>query len=217
MTSLTPSTRMPNSRRGVRRAAPRAAGERDRRRCRLRLRRLALLEPLHDLVTTGFGVIFAAAERDIEVLRLAEAHLADHVGEQRRAVDASAPAAPACAAAPAAPRGRLCSVSWRDSALNHALILLRARVVLTSASQSRDGPALALGGQHLDDVAGAQLIGERHDLAVDLCADAAVTDIRVNLVGEVQRRRAGGQRLDLALRGEHEHLVLEQVDLAASP
>jgi len=28
----------------------------------------------------------------------------------------------------------------RDSALNQALILLRARVVFTSASQSRDGP-----------------------------------------------------------------------------
>ncbi len=32
------------------------------------------------------------------------------------------------------------SESSRDSALNHALILLRARVVLTRASQSRDGP-----------------------------------------------------------------------------
>ena len=33
-----------------------------------------------------------------------------------------------------------CSESSRDSALNHARILLRARVVFTSASQSRDGP-----------------------------------------------------------------------------
>ena len=32
----------------------------------------------------------------------------------------------------------MCSESSRDSALNHARILLRARVVLTSASQSRD-------------------------------------------------------------------------------
>ena len=37
-------------------------------------------------------------------------------------------------------RGPVCSVSSRDSALNHCLILLRARVVLTTASQSRDGP-----------------------------------------------------------------------------
>ena len=104
-------------------------------------------------------------------------------------------------------------MSSRDSALNQALILLRARVVRTSASQSRDGPRSCLDGEHLDDVAGPQLVVQRHDLAVDLGADAAVADVGVDLVGEVQRRRAGGQRLDLALGGEHEDLVLEQVDL----
>ena len=59
--------------------------------------------------------------------------------------------------------------------------------------------ALALGGEHLDDVAGLELVVERDDLAVDLRADAAVADVGVDLVGEVQRRRAGGERLDLAL------------------
>ena len=54
---------------------------------------------------------------------------------------------------------------------------------------------------------------QRHHLAVDLRADAAVADLRVDLVREVQRRRAAGERLHLALRGEHEDLVLEQVDL----
>ena len=38
----------------------------------------------------------------------------------------------------------MCSVSSRDSALNHALILLRARVVRTVDSQSRDGPRSCL-------------------------------------------------------------------------
>ena len=33
-----------------------------------------------------------------------------------------------------------CSVSSRDAALNHWLILFFARVVWTTASQSRDGP-----------------------------------------------------------------------------
>ena len=77
--------------------------------------------------------------------------------------------------------------------------------------------ALALGGQHLDDVAGLQLVVQRHDLAVDLRADAAVADLGVDLVGEVQRRRARGERLDLALGREDEDLLLEQVDLQASP
>src|SRR5947209_16543114 len=54
-----------------------------------------------------------------------------------------------------------------------------------------------------------------NDLAVDLCADAAVADVGVDLVREVERGRAGLERLDLALRREDEHLVLEQVDLEA--
>ena len=49
--------------------------------------------------------------------------------------------------------------------------------------------------------------------AVDLRADAAVADVGVDLVGEVERRRARRQRLDLALGREDEDLVLEQVDL----
>ena len=74
-------------------------------------------------------------------------------------------------------------------------------------------PALALGGQDLDDVARAQLVGQRHDLSVDLGAHATVSDVGVDLVGEVERRGARSQGLDLALGREHEHLVLEQVDL----
>ena len=107
----------------------------------------------------------------------------------------------------------MCSVSSRDSALNHCRILLRARVVLTSASQSRDGPRSLFGGEDLDDVAGLQLVVQRHDLAVDARADAAVADLGVDLVGEVQRRRAGGERLDLALGREDEDLLVEEVDL----
>ena len=78
------------------------------------------------------------------------------------------------------------------------------------------GPPLALGGQHLDDVSGAQLVVQGHDLAVDAGADAAVPDVGVDLVGEVQRGGSRGQRFDLALGGEDIDLVLEEhVDLQA--
>ena len=47
--------------------------------------RLALLEALHHLVDDGLGRDLGRAERDVELVGLAEAHLADDVGEQRRA------------------------------------------------------------------------------------------------------------------------------------
>ena len=52
---------------------------------------------------------------------------------------------------------------------------------------------------------------QRDDLAVDLRADAAVADVGVDLVGEVQRRGADRERLDLALGREDEDLVLDQL------
>src|SRR4051795_11005828 len=61
-------------------------------------------------------------------------------------------------------------------------------------------PALLLRGENLADVARLQLVVQRHDLAVDLRTDTAVAHVCVDLVREVERRRAGGQRLDLALR-----------------
>ena len=49
--------------------------------------RLAALEPLHDLVDRRLRRDLAAAKRDVEVVGLAKAHLADHVGQKRRARD----------------------------------------------------------------------------------------------------------------------------------
>ena len=60
---------------------------------------------------------------------------------------------------------------------------------------------------------GAQLVVQRHDVAVDLGPDAAVADVGVDGVGEVERGRAAGEVLHFALRGEDEDLVLEEVDL----
>ena len=73
--------------------------------------------------------------------------------------------------------------------------------------------ARGLGGDDLDDVAVVQLVVERHEAVVDLGADARVADVGVDAVGEVERRRARGEILDVAARREHEDLVLEQVDL----
>ena len=74
---------------------------------------------------------------------------------------------------------------------------------------------LALGRDDLDDVAVLEPVVERDEPVVDLRADRAVADVGVDAVGEVERRRAGRQVLDVALRREHEDLVLEDVELDA--
>ncbi len=173
---------------------------------------LALLQPLHDLVDDDRRRDLRAAERDVELVALPEAHLADHVRQQRRADD------------PLRRQALLLEVVLEQLAPGVLGVLARlaleplADLVAGARRLHEREPvarraALALGGQHLDDVAALELVGERHDPAVDLRAHAAVTDVGVDLVGEVERRRARGQRLHLALRREHEHLVLEQVDL----
>ncbi len=74
---------------------------------------------------------------------------------------------------------------------------------------------LALGRDDLDDVAVLEPVVEGHEPVVYLGADAAVADVGVDSVGEVERRCAGRQVLDLALRREHEDLVLEDIELDA--
>ena len=73
----------------------------------------------------------------------------------------------------------------------------------------------APGGDDLDDVAVLELVVERHEAVVDLRPDAGMADVGVDAVREVERRRARGQVLDVAARREHEHLVLEEVELEA--
>src|SRR5439155_25312468 len=48
---------------------------------------LALLQALHQLVDDYLRRDLRLAQRDVELVALLEAHLADHVGEQRRAGD----------------------------------------------------------------------------------------------------------------------------------
>ncbi len=68
-------------------------------------------------------------------------------------------------------------------------------------------------GQHLHLVAVLQLRGQRRELAVDLAAHRAVADVGVHRIGEVDHVGLARQRDQLALRGEAEHLVVEQFQL----
>ncbi len=54
-------------------------------------------------------------------------------------------------------------------------------------------------GEDFDDVAGVELVIQRHDAAVDLRAHAGVAHLRVNGVGEVHRRRLAGKNHDRPL------------------
>ena len=68
-------------------------------------------------------------------------------------------------------------------------------------------------GDDLDAIAVLELGPQRHELVVHLGRDAAVADVGVHRVGEIDRGRAARQRHDLALRREDVDLVREQVDL----
>src|SRR6202023_1514967 len=63
-----------------------------------------------------------------------------------------------------------------------------------------------LGREHLDDVAVLQAMVERDHPAVDLGADAAMADVGVNPVREVDSRRALWQRAHVTTRREDEDL-----------
>src|SRR6056297_1612250 len=62
--------------------------------------------------------------------------------------------------------------------------------------------------QHLDPVTVGQDVGQRNNASVDFCAPAAVADLGVHVVGEIQRGRALSQVYDVAAGGEHVDTVL---------
>src|SRR5699024_4336571 len=62
-------------------------------------------------------------------------------------------------------------------------------------------PALA-GGKNLDLLSGLEAIGQRCDAAVDLGAAAAVANLGIHPVGEVDGRGVLGQIDDMAVGGE---------------
>ncbi len=57
--------------------------------------------------------------------------------------------------------------------------------------------------QYLDHIAHLQVIPERHHAAVHPRADALVPDVRVNKIGEIERRRAQRQLFHFPLWREH--------------
>ena len=73
--------------------------------------------------------------------------------------------------------------------------------------------AAVFGAQDLDGVAGLQLVIEWHDLAVDFCADALVTDLGVDAVSKVKRCGAGWQLVNFAGWREHKDGVAEELEL----
>ncbi len=68
-----------------------------------------------------------------------------------------------------------------------------------------------LAADDLDHFAVGEVMVEGHDAAIDACAAAAMAELRVHVVGEVERRRARRQVDDLALGRQRIDAVVEQV------
>ena len=74
-------------------------------------------------------------------------------------------------------------------------------------------PAARLVRNDGDDVAVLQLVFKRHDLSIDLCTDAVMPDLRVDVIGKVDGVRAFRQVDDIAARRKDKDLVGEYVEL----
>ena len=152
---------------------------------------LAVLETLEDLLRDDLRRDLGRAEGDVEVVGLLEAHLADHVGEDRRAHELLRREALAPEVLLEQLATRVLGVLARLGA-EPLLDLVAGARRLDQGQPVPGGAALALGGEHLDDVPGLQLVVQRDDLVVHLRPHAAVADVGVDLIGEVERRGAGG-------------------------
>ncbi|CRI65006.1 hypothetical protein THIOKS12210051 [Thiocapsa sp. KS1] len=78
----------------------------------------------------------------------------------------------------------------------------RGQIAMMRAEPIAAGGGVLL-SQDLDGLAAVQLVVQRHDPPVDACAAAAIADLRVDGVGEVECRGPLGQLDDLGLRGQH--------------
>ena len=63
-----------------------------------------------------------------------------------------------------------------------------------------------------DDIAILQFCSQRNDTVVDLDRSGMVADIRMDIVGKIQRGCGPGQSDDFGLRGENIYGVLEKID-----
>ena len=73
----------------------------------------------------------------------------------------------------------------------------------------------AFGGQDVHLIPGFQLVVEGHQFPADLSAPAAVPDLRVDVVSEINRGGTGGQINDVAAGGENIHPVPENIGFHA--
>ena len=192
-----------------------------RGRLRLRLERddlflghLRRLQPSEHLLDDLADRELARAERDVEVLGLLEAGLADHLREHRRARELAVRQLLGLQRLLERLAPLVLGVLTRLAREPLADLVPCARRAGERHPVARRAAA-ALRRQDLDEVAAVQRVVERNDPPVDLRADRAVPDVRVHRVREVDRRRPRGQRLDLALRREHVHLVVEEVGAEA--
>src|SRR6185312_8448605 len=67
--------------------------------------------------------------------------------------------------------------------------------------------------ENLANVAVAHLVVERNDLPVHLRPDAMIADVGVHLISKIERRPAARHAVDVALRGKHEDLRIEEIEL----
>ena len=68
-------------------------------------------------------------------------------------------------------------------------------------------------GEHFDDVAVLQRCSQRNEFPVHARADTAMTDVGVNPIREIERRRAARKREDVAFRREGVDLVGIEINL----
>ena len=72
-------------------------------------------------------------------------------------------------------------------------------------------PVLPARRYHLDDVARLQSILQRHQAIVDLRTNAAVANVGMHEIGEVERRCASRKLFHVTLRREDIDLILEHI------
>src|SRR5262249_59627795 len=65
----------------------------------------------------------------------------------------------------------------------------------------------------LNHIAVLNLVLQRNDLSVDLCAGALIADLRVNRIGEINGRGVARQLDDFPLRREGQDLFREEIEL----
>ncbi|MNS73021.1 hypothetical protein D3C72_1064480 [compost metagenome] len=66
-------------------------------------------------------------------------------------------------------------------------------------------------GDDFNLVSHPQLVGKGHDAAANFGTDATVADVAVNMISEVERRRAGRQIHHVAFRGKYINPIVEHL------